>query len=183
MEARVVRGEHGFTLVELMWASALTVILLGVLFAALRVGMVGDLLTGKRVQSTDQGMTSLRLMEKYLRQAMVLSVTEDYRVDFSVPTAASADQLEQQSFRIVNGKLYFYRGVSGRVICENVRNQNLGKPLIRYFDRTNTEISDAGLRRSETTKVRIYLVIDDDLNRTPVPLELTTEVSLRNFNI
>ena len=176
-------NESGFTLVELMWASALTVLILGALFAALRVGMTGDLLTGKRVQATDQGMTSMRLMEKYVRQAMVLSLTENYRIDFSVPRADDSNVLEDLSFRLVNGKLYYYRRGSGRVICENVRNQELSRPVFRYFNRYNAEIRDPSLRRSETTKIQLYLIIDDDMNRTPAPVELVTEVSLRNFNI
>lgn len=177
------KKENGFTLVELMWASALTVIILAVLFTALRVGLFGNLITGARIQATDEGAASLRLMERYIRQAMIISDAQDYRIEFSVQNPTNPDTYETLAFRLLSRKLYYYRRGTGKLISSNVRNAELGKPIFKYYDSDGKEITDSTLKKTMTTLIQIELVIDDKLNEPPAPLNITSQVSLRNFNI
>lgn len=176
--------EDGFTLVELLWASALTLVVLAALFATLSTGLTGSLMLGPKVQATDEGMTSVRLMERYIRQAAILSICEENRIKFSINTGSEwSYSYEDITFQVTGTNLQFIRNSTSKVICTNVRNGTLGIPLFRYFDNQGQEISDPTLVKSRTTLIRTNLVIDDKISEPPSPLYLETDINLRNFNI
>ena len=178
------RKEDGFTLVELLWASAITLVVLAALFAALSTGLSGSSMLGSKVQATDEGMTSMRLMERYIRQAAILSICEENRIKFSINTGSEGSyNYEDVTFQILGTNLQFVRDSTSKVICRNVRNGTLGIPLFRYFDNQGEEILDPTLVKSKTTLIRITLIIDNNISEPPSPLYIGTDINLRNFNI
>lgn len=180
----LINEERGFTLVELLWASALTLVVLAALYAALSTGLTGSSMLSPRVQATDEGMTSIRLMERYIRQALILSICEKYQLKFSINTGGTGVyEYEDITFKISGTELLFVKGSYTKVICRNVKNVALNVPLFRYFDNKGNEITDPTLIKSYTTLVRVELVIDDNLSKPPSPLYLRTDINLRNFNI
>jgi len=63
------------------------------------------------------------------------------------------------------------------VLSKYVRNS---LPIFRYFDGDGNELS-APARRKETKLIRVYLVINVNLNRPPQNFELQSEVQIRNL--
>lgn len=177
------KEENGFTLVELMWAALLTVMLVASVFGALQVGMKASTSASKVAQFVDQGTTAMRVMERYLRQAMVLAETDRFYIRISTEKGTEDNEYITVEYYLYNGVLY--QRIEGKEskLAENVRNAEKNLPLFVYLDENGSEITDPTLRQSETRIIKINLYLDDDLAKDPAGIYLTSQVSLRNFNL
>lgn len=176
-------SERGFTLVEMLWASALTLIVVAATFGALRVGLVGGMAISDRIQATDEGTLSMRLMERYIRQAMILTDCRDYYLKFSIEKPSGGNDYDEIVIKLYGDKLYLIRNGTGKVIANNVRNEDLGEPIFNYYNVNNQKIEDETLRQSETTLIETKILIDENIQENPEPLEVESDITLRNFNI
>jgi|GEM_PF-6021276 len=174
--------ENGFTLVELMWAVLLVVILLASVFGALQVGMKTSVSTSKVSLFIDQGTAALRLMEKNLRQAMILSELEPYYIKILTETGTANSHITVEYY-VYNGTLYQRINGRERRLAENVRNIEKNMPLFVYIDENGSEIAEISLRKSKTKIIKINLYLDDDLGKDPAGIYLNSQVFLRNFNL
>lgn len=177
------RTQHGFTLVEMMWAAALTLIVLAAVFAALRVGLLGGLNITRSVQFGDEGTTAARIIERYLRQAMVLSETDDNYIRFSIEDSVQDNVYKTIEIGINGSELYYTVDGNKYVLSENLQNYFTGDSVFTYIANDGNTITDPTLRKSQTTMIRVHLIFDDDLDSPPPAFEVTTDISLRNFNI
>lgn len=175
--------QKGFTLVELIWAAALALFVLLAIFGALQVAMRGAIVSNKIAQFTDQGSSALRVMDRYIRQAMILSEANENYLRFSTEKPAAENQNITIEFRLYNRVLYMSIDGKQRKIAENVRNEELGIPLFRYYKDDNIEITDPTIRLSESKIIKITLIIDDNLSKEPEAIRLEDSVFLRNFSI
>lgn len=180
---RNLRNEHGFTLVELMWAMVLAVLLLGSVFSALQVGMRSSLLTSKTATFIDQGTSAIRTMQKYIRQASLINEARSDYLRISVEKPSGENVYDTYEYYIQGNKLYQKINGTPRVILENVCNTSLNKPLFRYYGEGESEITDPSLVRSFTRAIKITLFIDDNLNKEPPSIKIEETVYLRNFNL
>lgn len=178
-----MKKQYGFTLIEMMWAAALTLIVLAAVFGALRVGLLGGLNITKSIRFNDEGTAAVRVIERYLRQAMVLSETQDNYIRFSVEDSAQDNVYKTIEIGINGNELYYTMDGNKYVLSENVRNYFTGDPVFTYIANNGAEITDPTLRKSQTTMVRVHLIFDDDPDSPPPAFEVTTDISLRNFNI
>lgn len=176
-------NEDGFTLIELMWAMVLAVMLLGAVFGALQVGMRSSLMTSKTTFFVDQATSSIRVMQKYVRQASIISSAQPNYLRISVEKATAENRYDVYEFYISNKRLYERVNGFEKVLAENVRNVDLNVPLFRYYKEGGAEITDPTLRLSLTRSIKITLVVDDDLNNEPPKVTITETVFLRNFNL
>lgn len=55
-------------------------------------------------------------------------------------------------------------------------------PIFQYYDKDGNIINDTPARLKDTKLIRVYLVIDNDINTSPKPFELETFVNIRNLN-
>lgn len=177
------KHENGYTLVELVWAAALAVLLLISIFGALQVGMRGANTSLKMTSFSDSGTSTMRVMSRYIRQAMVLSQTEDNYLRFSVERSQQDNVYSTVEFRIYNRSIYMIVDGREKVLARNIRNQDMNVPLLTYLGENYQVITDTTLRKSQSRSIVIQIIIDDDLNSEPAPLRLKETVSLRNFNI
>lgn len=178
------KNDDAFTIVELMWSILLVVILLTSVFGALRVGLRGSLLTNKTTQFVDSGTTAARVMQKYIRQAVILNSTDNNYLRVSVEKSSEENSFNIIEFYIDGDKLYQKINNSNPILlAENVKNNQLGIPLFTYYREGGHEIADPTLRKSLTRSIRIMIIIDDNLTKEPPRVTVSETVFLRNFNI
>jgi hypothetical protein len=166
-----------------MWAAALAVFVLMAVFGALQVGMRGAIVSNKITQFTDQGTSAIRVMDRYIRQAMILSEAQNYYLRFSTEKPSMDNENMTVEFRLYNRVLYINVDGKTRKIAENVRNQDLGIPVFRYYTDDNVELTDQTLWLSQSKIIKITLIIDDNLQKEPEAIRLEDSIFLRNFSI
>lgn len=66
------------------------------------------------------------------------------------------------------------------VISRYVRNTD---PIFKYFDKNGNEIVLTPARPEETTLMRVYLKINEDINRSPQDFELESDAQIRNLKV
>lgn len=177
-----VTEESGYTLVELLWATLLTLLVLASVLGALQVGMRSTTVASKTTFFVDRGTAAVRTMQKHIRQAAVLAETDSNYLRITVERSSVENVFDTYEFYIFNRKLYKRVNGKEKVIVENVVNQDVNVPLFRYFKEGGQEITDPTLRKSFTRSIQITVVMDDNLNEEPPQFTVSEMVALRNFN-
>lgn len=175
-------SQSGFTLVELLWVSAIMVIVISTGYFIYETAVRTYNVSSDWSEAQQSARGAERLISRYLRQATSLdaAVATDYSLGFYANiTAADVAQyvLVQNSGTDLNLTI----DGNSRGSFHYVRNLESTKPLFVYLDRDSNEITSTAKRASDTRSIRITLFTDTNTGRNPPVYELTTLVKLRNF--
>lgn len=187
-----LKREDGFSLVELLIVSALTVVVLVSVYNIFVSGLNDYEMVEQQNQAVRDGGRNIYVMGKYLRETeelkgpLELGDPGDYglstRVDadedgeYEVLTYAldEASQELRLTYKDNDGSTYTQRYASF------VRNKLENTPIFTYYDVNGAVISTPGQRASRTKAIQIQLIIDADTATPPRAVDVKTTVTLRN---
>ncbi len=189
---RLAANEDGFTLVEAIVVSTLTLVVLAALYNVFATGLSNARMIEQNNRATRDVGKNLDVMSRYVRSSEGLDGPletgdpEDYALSTKVDVDADG-QYEYLTFRLDNTTKELevttkqHDGSTHTVLYgENVQNQYLMEPIFTYYGRNGNVITNPAERAAKTTSVRIRLVIDDDLTTAPQAFDADTVVTLRN---
>jgi len=187
----LARNEEGFTIMELIVVSVLTLIVLAVVYNIFATGMDNANMIDRNNRASRDVSKNLDLISRYIRSSegldgplksgdpgdYALCVRNDFDADgqfeyltFSLDASGSLQMTEEQHTGATVTKTW----------GENFQNQNLSRPIFTYLDSAGNELTDTTERAARTRSVRIRLVVDNDLTAPPQAFEAQTLVTLRN---
>lgn len=187
------RNDSGYSLVELLVATSIGVIVLGVVFMVLQASFRSFEVVDTTTKETSAARDSLDATSRLLREAEDIIHAEDYAVEFTADYdddhlleylrfEAKADGTFTQTVRNTPAGSVVFK----RVIASNCRNVALGQPVFAYYRAIGIPaLPDAsfsppkdGDRLTKTTIVDISLLVQDPAR--PSVLTGKTAVTLRN---
>ncbi len=189
---RATSNEDGFTTMELIVVSVLTLVVLAAIYNIFDTGMDNANLIDRNNRASRDVGKNLEIMSRYVRGTEGLDgpLETGDPSDYALSTRVDFDadgQYEYITFRLDGATkklLVTYKqhdgSVSTQTYGENVLNQALMLPIFTYLDQNGTELTDPSERAARTASVKIRLIIDDDLSAPPRAFDTETMVMLRN---
>jgi prepilin-type N-terminal cleavage/methylation domain-containing protein len=180
---KVLRGERGFTLVELLMVCAIMVFVVGAVSLMLEGGYKTYAKVDDQIIAQNEARSNIQRMTKYIRQSKQITTAEQNEVVFSsdidddnIPETVrfylsdSNNKLNQTTDDAETYELGRY-----------IRNVTLGQPIFTYYDASGNQITDPYYARTASRSIKIELVIDTNSSEPPAAYELESTVELRNF--
>ncbi len=178
-----MRGEKGFTLIEMMWVMAFIVIVLTASYLVFESGLSLDRKTRSQVESQEEVRRAMRIITRYLRQAenFIGSEVTTYTLGFSAELDADNATTEWVHFYLSGTDLMITleeTATTQRVLVRNVNNSSYNEPLFTYYDSGGDVITVVGDRPSDTRRIRVKIIAESPNVTNPFTLE--TDIFLRN---
>lgn len=189
---RVLRNEDGFTLVELIVVSVLSLVILAAVTNVFASGMRDYEMVEEQTRAVRDSGKNMLYMAKYLRASEGLMGPLEFGDpgDYAVCTSGDYDedgQLEHITYVLDTGTRRLNRtykdntgATSTQVYAESVQNAYFGRPIFTYYNSAGANLTNPSQRAARTVSMRIRLIIDADTTRPPNELDTATTVSLRN---
>jgi len=187
-----IKNEDGFTLVELIVVSVLSLVVLAAVVNVFASGMDDFQMVDEQTRAVRDSGKNMLYMAKYLRASEGLEGPpgEVNPADYGVTTRGDYDN-DGQAERIryvldsdtqqLNMTWIDHTGSSRtQVYAESVRNAVLSVPVFTYYDINGAVLSNPTQRAAKTRSIQIRLVIDADPSRPPNELDTATTITLRN---
>lgn len=197
---QIIKDEQGVTLIEVIIATALTVMLMAAAFGVLDSSIKGYNIQTEQADSQAEAQKAITQLERELRQAErpLLYVSSSpgsyellvFKADLNDDGTSEAVMYEYSHTRksIIrkmnpSGDYNFSNSAVG-VMAKNVTN-TYSAPVFAYY---NEEIGDLNPNDASANVInnvrviRVRLNIDKDLTKAPRMIDLMTNVKLRNFH-
>jgi hypothetical protein len=193
------KNKKGFTLVEILFGiSIFILIVLGITLFSRNVWVYNAFISGGLVD-TDAGRKVLKTLTSEIRTASTAD-TGAYTISGATATSFTFysdidnDGLKERVRYFLSGTS-FQKGVikpTGSPLTYNAGNEQIStlidklanSLLFEYYDRnyagTGTPLSSP-VNIPNIRLVKVTIVLDNDPNRSPVPLTFSTQVSIRNL--
>ncbi|RJQ54416.1 MAG: hypothetical protein C4521_06170 [Actinobacteria bacterium] len=188
----LLQNEGGFTTVELIVVSVLTVVVLMAVYNILETGMDNAAMIERNNRAVRDVGKNMDIIARYLRGTEGLDgpFGSGDPEDFAVCTKVDLDdngQYEYLTFQLdhYTNELKMTTqeddgSTATRVYAENVRNYYYYQPIFTYYDSNGNVLTNPAERAARTAKVKIRLIVDDDPSTPPRPFDAETVVKLRN---
>jgi len=189
---RIIGNEDGFTLVELIVVSVLSLVVLAAVVNVFASGMDDFQMVDEQTRAVRDSGKNMLYMAKYLRASEGLQGPpgDVNPSDYGVTSRGDYDndgQAEEVTFVLDTGTQTLsmtWRDHTGstrtQVYAESVRNAALGTSIFTYFDVNGAVLSNPSQRAARTRSMQIRLIIDADPSRPPNELDTATTITLRN---
>ncbi len=86
-----LKSDDGFSLVEAMWVSVMTVVVLSAAYLVLETGYATEAISRSQTQAVMESTNAQRLITRYIRQTSSLVVTEPYRLRVAIQLDSDPD--------------------------------------------------------------------------------------------
>ena len=195
-----LRDECGVTLAEVIIACGLTVILFTAVFGTLSSSMKSLNIQNDKINAQDAATTALLRLERELRQAEppLLQVVESagtsetvvFKADLNDDGVSEAIDYQysvhtRELVRMVNTSGNFdFTSSPHDVVAQYVANSS-AQPIFTYYGASLTTplnpLDATSDIINETRIIKVRLVIDRNTAKPPLPVDMSTEIKLRNF--
>lgn len=192
---RGLRREDGFTMVELLIVSALTMVVLVAVYNIFVSGLNNyDMVDAQNQAVRDNGKNML-IMAKYLRESEGLYGPSQLGDpgDYGVCTRVDSDgdeKYEYLTFKVDAATKELRMTVkddTGQtttlVYGRDVQNAALARPMFTYYDSGGAVITTTSQRAARTASMQIRIVTDADPTQPPSEFDSTTLVTFRNSQL
>lgn len=186
----------GLTLIEVIVTVAIFALLMGVVVGLIMMAYQAQGYTWQQSLAVDEARKGVETMVKEIREARggdngsyIIEKAEDYQFIFY--SNIDEDPATERVRYFVEGT-DFKKGVidptgwpivydpnneAVAILSQHVRNQ---PPIFRYFDGQSQELPPPA-RLKDTKLMRVYLVVNVDVNRPPQDFTLESDVQIRNL--
>lgn len=189
-----LKREDGFTVVELLIVSALTVVVLVAVYNIFVSGMNQYEMVSNQNQAVRDAGQNLDIMARYLRETegikgpLQSGDPGDYAVSTRVDLGNDGQYdnitfaLDEATRELKTTFQYADGTTRTEVYATDVQNeaQSPPEPIFRYYNVSSVEITNAASRASRAASMQIRLVIDADTAKLPAAVDVSTLVTLRN---
>jgi len=197
------KDEEGFTIIEVMVATAILLIVLGMVFSTL-VSLTRTEDRANRLVSNEQNVRfELDQLAREIRASNPLvpllnaTTASDYGNQIEMvlgPTGGSQTVVrwtydttsEQMVRQVMTGTSATATVVSQSFFLTRVRNVETGTPVFRYYAQDGTDLvaqsltNGGNLHDAANCAVRVHIELSSDSNPGPVPFTETQDVEIRN---
>lgn len=188
-------GEEGFSLVELIVVTTLTLVVLAAVYNIFISGMDNYKMIDEQNRAVRDTGKNMLLIGRYLRMsegldgplgsgdpgdnAMATRVDLDNDTKYELVTFA----LDESSMELRATFEEDTGSTATQVYAEFVRNAQEGAPIFTYYDTNGAVITSASQRASKTAAIQIRLMVDVDTEARPPAFDSSTTVTLRNSQL
>jgi prepilin-type N-terminal cleavage/methylation domain-containing protein len=200
--ARRPNGEQGFTLIEIMIATSIMLVVLGMLFSTL-VSLTKSEDRAQRLVSNEQNVRfEIDQLAREIRAAnplVILDSTTTYSsqiemvlgptggtqtvVRWTYDTDPASPKYEQLSRQLMSDSSDTATVLATSWYLIRVRNVEKGTPLFTYYDANEQDmVADGNYTNSDIANcsIRVHISLSSDSNPGPLPFTETQDVELRN---
>lgn len=189
-----LKEEKGFSLVELMVVAAMLVVILGAVLGVWDALLGNYLYQSDRIGAQDIARSGMITMVKNIREAEKPFVAVDVSGNSLI---FKADRNNDGTFEAI---WYYLDSVNRRVVMavntdgstdfattprttaiEYVVNNPASQPLFTFYGNDLATPLGSSVTVSNARVIKIQLFIDANTSRAPKPVELSSNVHLRNF--
>ena len=194
----------GFTLIETIIAVFVFALAMGVITGLIVMGYKVQGYTWQQSQAINEARKGVETMIKEIREAgtaeggaYTIDTAEDYQFIF-YSDVDKDDRIEKVRYYIQGdpesdiGAQFMKSTIEPQgfpvtypadsevpiVISNYVRNS---PPIFKYYKGNGTELTDMPARKKDTKVMKLYLVINVNLHRSPQDFELESKVQIRNL--
>lgn len=194
----------GFTLIETLVAVFVFALSIGVIAGLIVMGYKVQGYTWQQSQAIDEARKGIEIMVKEIREARTaeggaytIDTAEDYQFIFysdidkddeiekvryyiqGDPDSDIGAQFMKSTIEPVGFPITYPTDSEVPVVVSNhVRNS---PPIFKYYKEDGTELVEMPARKKDTKVMKVYLVINVNLNRSPQNFELESKVQIRNL--
>ena len=194
----------GFTLIETLVAVFVFALSIGVIAGLIVMGYKVQGYTWQQSQAIDEARKGIEIMVKEIREARTaeggaytIDTAEDYQFIFysdidkddeiekvryyiqGDPDSDIGAQFMKSTIEPVGFPITYPTDSEVPVVVSNhVRNS---PPIFKYYKEDGTELVEMPARKKDTKVMKVYLVINVNLHRSPHDFELESKVQIRNL--
>jgi prepilin-type N-terminal cleavage/methylation domain-containing protein len=195
--------ERGFTIVEVMVATSILLIVLGLVFGSL-VSLTRNEDRSQRLVSNEQNVRfELDQLAREIRAANPLvplldatsASTYDNEIEMVLGPTGGTQQVVRWTYdtstlqmvrQVMSGTSDTATVVSQSFYLARVRNIDTGTPVFTYYGQQNEDLvaqtlaDDGNLHDAANCAIRVHIELSSDSNPGPLPFTETQDVEIRN---